>query len=89
MTFAFAFCFFACRHSRTLYSGICCLSLLFSYRTTDPRTLRAAKTLGDDRGNDYGKDPLLIIRAYGKGGAYGTTLFFFIKNVTPRHKFVK
>ena len=35
------------------------------------------------------KDPLLIIRAYGKGGPYGTTLFFFIKNVTPRHKFVK
>ena len=26
---------------------------------------------------------------YGKGGPYGTTLFFFIKNVTPRHKFVK
>ena len=33
---------------------------------------------GDDSGNGYGK-----------GGAYGTTLFFFIKNVTPRHKFVK
>ena len=33
---------------------------------------------GDDSGNGYGKC-----------GPYGTTLFFFIKNVTPRHKFVK
>ena len=152
--------FFSSSHSRTLYSGICCLSLLFSYRPTDLRTLRAAKTLGDDTGFCFcffavifrgkclvqffsllsfpnvvvgnllfvvavilesrspgsvvrrtcslakprdprqkpsgmteetttEKDPLLIIRAYGKGGPYGTTLFFFIKNVTPRHKFVK
>ena len=36
------------------------------------------ETLGDDSENGYGK-----------GGPYGTTLFFFIKNVTPRHKFVK
>ena len=47
-----------------------------------PKEWRAARVppagFGDDSGNGYGK-----------GGAYGTTLFFFIKNVTPRHKFVK
>ena len=47
-----------------------------------PKEWRAARVrpagFGDDSGNGYGKC-----------GPYGTTLFFFIKNVTPRHKFVK
>ena len=47
-----------------------------------PARLRPASMppagFGDDSGNGYGK-----------GGASGTTLFFFINKVTPREKFVK